>query len=254
MIWSHVKPLLLSYSIYWLFLVTIGSLGWFFFTRLYPRFGFRWQAPVLAASVLCLYLMGTQGMTLYHNSVVVNAYRQDMQTGNVSETSGRGTASIPDAKPLEPLLQKRAEFLKTVEELIQNPIQLTSDKKKKVFADYGDLFKSASDKMEAAKAIADVYKCQKFFWEDALASFHAKRPIKSEARKDCETLSGAYFNRDKLLPANLVTNNDQALKSLAERKPIPGEDGKVVEVNEKMLRDALDAQAKAIDTVGKLFN
>jgi hypothetical protein len=249
MIWAQIKLLLPSVFVHWVLLVAVATGAWYAWTRVYKHH-FKWQGPVIVATLVAVYSFTNTVFGLYQNGVLV-AFQQNVQA-QLQQAARQQQAQ--QQGPTDPVLQMKSQFLRNVEALVQNPQAITDENKKKLFNDFGKLFPSKKDKELAKKAVAQVYDCQKYFWEDAMSSFKAKQAVKSDARKDCEKMSGNFFNREKLLPAEVVKNNDETIAGFAARKRVPASDGKsTVEVSENMLRDALESQARATENVRKIF-
>lgn len=243
MLWTQIKLLLPSFAGYWIFLICLASLTWYVWTRVYTHWVFRWQGPFLVATVFSFSVWGHTLLNMYQNGVLAT-FQQNVQAA----------AQQANQKPVDVALQMKDQFLKNVEYLIQNPDQITPENKKKLFDGFAQLFpKGRTDREMAAGQIEGVYKCQRYFWEDALATYKAKKVVKSDATEECGTLSGTFFNRPKLVSQDAVKANDETLANLAKHKRLPTSDGKDVEVTEKMLRDAVENQIKAAQAARRIF-
>ena len=268
MLWTQMRILIPSFVGFWAFLACLGVGAWYGFTRIYTTYAFKWHGPVIAATVVSVFMGTSTFLTVYQNTVI-NAYQQklnqDAQAAQQQQTQQQEALARQQAatqqqqaqaqQPVDPALQLKANFLATVESLVQNPTAINTENKKKLFTEYATLFPKKSDREAAGKAVSKVYNCQRLFWEDAMASYKAHQVVKSDARKECETMAGTFFNREKLLPDEVIKSNEATISVFAERKRIPAADGKSsVEVNETMLRNALDAQVKATDAIKKIFN
>ncbi|MCC6276715.1 MAG: hypothetical protein IT289_02225 [Oligoflexia bacterium] len=234
----------------WLFLVALACGAWFAWTVMYPKYQFKLGAPLLIASTLAIYSIGNTVVSLYQN-YRLGTVRAESEMAANSQQGAQGAQA-----PVDPVVQLKADFLKNLEALVRNPDQITDENKKKLFGAFGKLFPSGkADRQVALAAAQDAYDCQLKFWEDALASFKEKKAVKSQARKECETKSGAFFNREKLITSEAVKNNDQTIAEIAQRKKrVPAADGKEVDVTEAMLRDAVDEQVRLIYNLKKVFD
>ncbi|MDZ4675918.1 MAG: hypothetical protein SGI74_00270 [Oligoflexia bacterium] len=248
--WEQFKILLPSIVGHWVVLVVLATGGWFLFTKFYKHFAFKWELPVLVATVVHLFMTANLFVNLYQNGVMF-AYQQAVQQ---AQAQARNQQQPQQQQNVDPATQMKANFLTSVESLVQDPAQINDENKAKLFGAFKELFADKKARAEYAKSISDVYQCQLHFWEDALASFNAKQPTKSDARKGCEKKSGAFFGREKLITLESSKNNDQTIAELAARtKRVPASDGKQVEVTEGMVREALDAQIKATYNLKKIF-
>jgi hypothetical protein len=248
MFWAQMKVLLPSFFGYWVFMVVLASATWYGWTKIYTNVHFKWHAPVLVATTAAFYLMASTLIGFYQNNALF-AYQQKMQATQQAAAQQQKDANV------DPATKAKGDFLKIVEQLMGAPDQITPENKQKLFTQYASLFPNGNtDRQIYEKEILAVYNCQRYFWEDAMASYKAKKTVKSDSRKECETLPGQFFNREKLVTAETAKANDQTISRLSAHKRLPASDGKEVEVNEKMLRNALDAQVKAIDAIKKIFN
>lgn len=242
MLWGQVKVLLPSFMGYWFALCVLACCVWYGFTRAYRQFAFKWQVPVLFATAVSFYMCVNTVTALYQNSLL-QSHQQAMAPASAAKNVAQA----------DPGTQLKQNFLNTVEKMIQNPGSITPEAKKKLFTEHAALFKDKNTRGIFQKAVSDVYHCERVFWEDAFASFKAKQVVKSDSRKECETASGAFFNREKLLPGETVKQKEATIASFAARKRVPASDGKQIEVNEAMLRDAVEGQNKNLDTIKKIF-
>ncbi len=250
MIWAQMKVLLPTFLGYWVFMVILASATWYGWTKIYTQYQFKWEAPVIVATATVFYMMASTVIGYYQNNALLG-YQQQVQAAKQQggqQAQGQGA-------PVDPALKAKSDFLKIVEQFIAAPDQITPENKQKFFQQFSGLFPNgAADKKRYEKEILSVYDCQRFFWEDAVASYKSKTAIKSDARKECETASGAFYNREKLVPAESAKANDDTIKNLAAHKRLPASDGKELEVNEKMLNTTLEAQVKAVSAIKKIFN
>ncbi|MEQ1876748.1 MAG: hypothetical protein ABL958_08880 [Bdellovibrionia bacterium] len=235
-----------SYLAQWAGFIFVVAVCWRFLARTHVQFPFKWKSAFVVATGFWLCFV-TNSLVNYYQSGVINAA--------VGEARSQQQASQgqQQAAPTDPN-QLKSNFLADVDTLAQNPAQLTPEIKQKLFTVYAPLFPNGKTDVDTAfKAVDLVYQCQRYFWEDAMASYKAKVVIKSDARKDCEKLSGAFFNRERLLSAEVVKRNDDLIKAFSERKRVPASDGKEVEFNESNIRQSLDAQVKASENLQRIF-
>lgn len=144
--------------------------------------------------------------------------------------------------------QLRADFLNTVDSISLQPDSLTPESKAALFKQFGALFpRGDADRLEYAKNILLAYQCQQFVFEDALATLKSKKVVKSAQQTECEQVSGQFFGREKMIPAEVANGNGAMMTKLAQGKvaaDVPTEDA---------LRGAHERQIKRIETVRKLF-
>lgn len=245
MFWSNLRVLFPSFIGYFVVMGVVCSAAWYAWTRVYTNYVFRWEGPVICAACATMFMMANTMTGIAQNNAMY-LHQQKMQA--------QAQQAQPGQPQVDPALQAKSDFLKIVESLISNPDQITPDIKKKLFAQYGNLFPNGKKDMKVYEtAVSQVYSCQRYFWEDALASFKSHKAVVSESRKACEKMPGTFFNRDKLVPVETAKSNDDTVAKLAQHKRLPASDGKEVEVTEDMLRNALDAQVKALDAIKKVF-
>ncbi len=240
MVWQQIQVLLTSFVGYWLGLTVMACAGWYAWTRLHPGMLFKWQAPVLVASLFSFYGIFSTTMSIYQNSRLIMLQEQirAAQTAADPKTQAQAQAQV------DPVIQMKTNFLKSVEQLISNPTAITAETKNKLKTEYASLFKTDEERKNSYLTVQRFYECQRYFWEDAFAAFKSKVTVKSGDRKACEKEPGGFFQRENLMSAEIVKSNDDIILKLAERKRIPSSDGKELEVNEKMLRETLDAYAQ----------
>jgi hypothetical protein len=233
-----------SYLAQWVGFFAIVCGAWFFLAKSHAGFAFKLKSAFIVATGFWLCFV-TNSLVGYYQSGVLNSVMNEQRAQQQAQTQ--------PTDPKNPQ-QLKSNFLADVDSLAQNPAQLTPEIKQKLWTVYGPLFpKGDEDKVAAFKAVSLVYQCQRYFWEDAMASYKAKVIVKSDARKDCEKLSGAFFNREKLLPTEVVKRNDDLIKAFSERKRVPASDGKEIEFNESNIRQSLDAQVKATENLERIF-
>jgi len=248
--WLQYKVLLPSFVFHWFALTALAVAAWYFWTMLYKNYRFNWKAPFLVATTFWGYLVLTSSVTMYQNGQLYAVQQQMAQAQQAMAQGQPGQSSQSSTLPDDPVLRMKAEFLKSVEQVIRNPDSATPDYKKKVFADFKDLIpKEKSARVVFSKPVLDLISCQRTFWEDAMASYKAKKVVKSEDLTACEKESGSFFGRQTLLPPEAVKHNDEMLEKISKHEPITGPDGKSVELKEDMLRDAYDSEAKAYKAV-----
>lgn len=245
MLWTQFKILFPSFAGHWVLTVALAMLAWYGWTRVYRQFTFRWEGPMMIGTALSIYVSAGQLFGLYGSALV--------QTF-IAQNTPQSQQGAQQSAPMDPMLQLKVGFIEKVRDMIQNPNKITPESKKELFASSAKLFPNGKKDQDLyAKSIQEVYSCQRLFWEDALASFKAKQPIKSDERTQCEARAGTFFNREKLVPTEDVKAREETLAAVAARKRMPASDGKTVELNEQMLRDAMDAQARALTTIQKIF-
>jgi len=236
--WQQLQIILPSFVFYWIALVCGALVAWFIWSKINPKTNFQWRGPVLFGSVFCLYAFANTTLTLYQNSLLMA-----QQRGPASQTP----------QQVDPIVQAKSEFLKAVDVYLADPSKITSKSKDELFNRFKNLFPSEKEKSDAIHAVVESFNCQRYFWEDALASFNTKKPVKSDSRKACETQSASFLNRDFIVAPQAAKNNDEVIAKMAKHDRLPSADGTQVELTEKMLRDSLDNQIKATSHVKELF-
>jgi superfamily II helicase len=119
--------------------------------------------------------------------------------------------------------QIRAEFVKAVEQLVNNPQQVNAQVKQQFTTAFGAVLNNEQLRKTYLGNVANIFTCQKLFLTDALDSMKKKKEVKTPDRVTCETLAGDFFGRKTLLPEEAITANKQLIKDLSEsRKPASG--------------------------------
>jgi hypothetical protein len=262
--WLQFKTLMPSFVVYWFALSALALGAWYYWTRIYPNFKFGWKAPLLVASTFWAYTTLTSAVAIYQNGEIYAVQQQMKAQSQAQGQPGQppppgqpgqpGQAQQSSVAPEDPMMKMKGEFLKSVEMVIRNPETNTPEFKKKVFADFKDLIpKDKAARAEFAKPLLNLINCQRYFWEDALASYKSKKVIKSESRVACENLDGAFFGRKTLVPPEGIARNEEMLNKFAKHEQVPGPDGKPVDVKEDLLREAYDAESRAHSNVKALL-
>ena len=241
--WEPLKLLIPAYGIFWISTVCLAAGFWFAWIKIQKtKIAFNWQTPVLFATFFSLVFCGYNFMTIYNGNTLYTA-------SNAKAQNQQQTAQ----QPMDPVLKMKADFLAQIEGAIQNPKLITKEFKTKLFKDFSKLFSNKDAKQSYKKAISEVYGCQKVFWEDALAAYKTKHTVKSDSRKECENLNGEFFNRPKMIPEETAKVNDKLMEQIASNQRLPASDGKTVELSEKMVQSALEAQRLALEAVNSIF-
>jgi hypothetical protein len=231
-----------SFLVQFIGFFTIVCVGWFFLSRFQRDFRFNYKSVLVTSTGLWLVFVCNSLVGYYQSGLINSAVADARQTQQGAEQQ-----PVTEA-------QLKQSFLNDVDTLVQNPQQITPELKQKLFTAYSKLFPNGKTDLENTyKAVNSVYQCQRLFWEDAMASYKSKKAIKSDERKECEGVAGSFFNREKLLPPEVVKRNDDLIKTFSERKRLPASDGKEIEFKEAEIRQSLDAQAKAAENLKKIF-
>lgn len=248
MVWTQFKILFPSFMFYWFMLVALATVCWWGITKVYHHFHFRWEAPAIVGTCFSFYMIGTTLVGYYQNQVVANYRDQQVAANNQTQQNQ------PQQK-LDPANQLKANFLNGLAGIVNAPEKATPEAKDKLFKEYAELFKDPAAKEEYVKNIGAVLECDKFFWEDAFASFKSGKAIRSDSRKDCENAEGKFFLREKLMMPEDLKARENTLQKLLTDKRLPASQNSndTVVVNEKMLRDRIEAEGKKIETLKKLF-
>lgn len=244
MFWQPLKLLLPAYGTFWVFTFLLSAGFWYGWTQVFQKTAFKWQVPGLISAFVSLTFCSYNFLTIYNGNTLFMAQQQAQQAAQQNNKAQEN---------LDPALKAKADFLATVEKFLADPKSFTPDAKKNAFKNFAALFPNKEAKLAYKDAIASVYKCQRTFWEDALASYKTNKMVKSDSRKQCENMSGAFFNREKMLPEEAVKNNDKLIEDIAGHKRLPASDGKTMELTEKMVQDAVDTQVSALNMINKIF-
>lgn len=184
-------------------------------------------------------------VSIYHSAgLVVNLVQA--RALMTAETPTAQTAAAPGALPSDPT-ELKSSFLRTIEAVVAEPIELPASARETLFRDYAALFPGGkTDQDEYGKAVIGAYECQRLFFEDAIASKKARKPIKSPARAECEKQTGAFFNREFLIPAEVAANNSKLIGEII---------GNSTErlAQESALNAELERQSKRIAVLKSLF-
>jgi hypothetical protein len=249
MLWEQFQVLWPSIAGHWVFLTFLATFGWYGFTRFHKNYLFKWQGPVIAATVVHFFMTANLFINIYQSNALY-AHQQIIQKNNQEQQA----QNQPQNNNVDPATQMKADFLVTLDRLMQNPAQINAENKQKLFTAFKELFPDRNARDDYAKHIGEAYQCQLHFWQDALASYKAKKPIKSAERKACEKKPGGFFNREKLLTDETIQNNDQTVAELAaHNKRVPASDGKEIVVTEAMVHQALESQIQAVANLKKIF-
>lgn len=151
------------------------------------------------------------------------------------------------ANQANPLAQ-RADFLKAIDYLTNNPDQLTVQSKAKLYEQFGGLFPNGIGDVRAYyDQLKVAFTCQLSMYEDALQTFKKKKLVQSEQTTKCESLPGNFFNRERLIGPEML----QAHSLLKERilKPTPGDKA----LGEADLKLMIEQQKKKMETLERIF-
>lgn len=246
MFWTQVKILVPSFILHSAFLIILSTIIWYGFTRVHKKLPFRWEAPFLFGLFVGLFFALNTSMNLYQNQVIVEFQR-------VSQQQSTEPVKTSSNKKIDPALQMKIDFLQAVNAMIQDPQTITEDNKKQLFSRFNSLFPNKNkERKEFERQIASVYKCQRFFWEDAMTTFKAKKVIKSDDRKSCEEMKGSFFGRKLLIPEQTQKANSQILNQLSNGKRVPASGGK--DIDEARMREFLDIQVRAVNNIKRIFD
>lgn len=173
--------------------------------------------------------------------MIKNAQSQAMSQA-IAEQQQAAAANQPN-----PLAQ-RADFLKAVDYLTNNPDQLTVQSKAKLYEQFGGLFPNGINDVKAYyDQLKIAFTCQLSMYDDALQTFKKKKMVQSEQTAKCESIPGNFFNREKLIGPEML----QAHSLLKERilKPTPGDKA----LSEADLKLMIEQQKKKMETLERIF-
>ncbi len=134
---------------------------------------------------------------------------------NKSAESNASNSQVPQ-KSTANIMQQKADFLKTIESMTSGATPVSEQSRKSLFIYFADLFKASEDRLEYQKWIVKAFECQKLYFEDALVAKTTGKIQKSPERSQCEKDTGSFYNREKLVPAEIVVANQKNLESLAK--------------------------------------
>lgn len=184
-------------------------------------------------------------LSVYHSAgLVVNLIQARALMATEAPAVGSPGGSI--ALPTDPT-ELKSSFLRTIEAVVAEPVELPSSARETLFRDYAALFPAGkADRDRYGSAVIDAYECQRVFFEDALSSKKAKKPVKSPARAACETQSGVFFNREFLIPAEVAANNSKLISEIIGNSKDPL-------AQESAINAELERQNKRIAVLKSLF-
>jgi hypothetical protein len=172
---------------------------------------------------------------------------KNAQSQAMSQAIAEQQQAASAANQANPLAQ-RADFLKAIDFLTNNPDQLTLQSKAKLYDQFGGLFPNGIGDVRAYYDQLNVaFTCQLSMYEDGLQTFKKKKLVRSEQTAKCETLPGTFFNRERLIGPEML----QAHSLLKERilKPVPGDKA----LSEADLKLMIEQQKKKMETLERIF-
>lgn len=183
-------------------------------------------------------------ISLFYSSdlMIKNAQSQAMSQAIAEQQ--QATNSANQANPLA----QRADFLKAIDFLTNNPEQLTQQSKAKLYEQFSGLFPNGIGDVRAYyDQLKVAFTCQLSMYEDGLQTFKKKKVVRSEETAKCETLPGSFFNRERLIGPEML----QAHSLLKERilKPVPGDKA----LSEADLKLMIEQQKKKMATLERIF-
>ncbi|MBL7688513.1 MAG: hypothetical protein JNJ49_10800 [Bdellovibrionaceae bacterium] len=194
--------------------------------------------PLKAGTVVGL------AISLFYSSdlMIKNAQSQAMSQAIAEQQQAANAAN--QANPLA----LRADFLKAIDFLTNNPDQLTLQSKAKLYEQFGGLFPNGiADVRAYYDQLKVAFTCQLSMYEDGLQTFRKKKIVRSEQTAKCEGLPGTFFNRERLIGPEML----QAHSLLKERilKPVPGDKA----LSEADLKLMIEQQQKKMATLERIF-
>ncbi len=207
---------------------------------------FGWQLPVLGAGVVSIFL-SFNSLIGVHQARIYNDWQQRKLTEQAK-------ASAPTPPQVDPALKMKSEFLLAADGLLGQPDKINSQSKKELFSKFALLFpKGAEDRKLYFDNLMRAHECQRYFLEDAMDSFKAQKATKSKEREKCEQQTGAFFNREKLLPPETLQNNTRWIELMALHQGPPNPSGSPVPADIQVIRSALDGVIRKMDSLKRLF-
>lgn len=228
--------LLPSFFLHMAVIAALANIFWWVLSRFSPNVKYS----AIAASVLGIGVSSVftadAVMKNYQNQVLYKAEQASRQ---------------PDAVKAKSPVELKSQFLNTVDVLAGQPEQVTDENRTKLFEQFQALFpKGNADLALYRDEIKKSYKCHMHLYEDTIASIEKKKPVKSSESILCESYSGAFFNREKLISPEVLKNQSDLIAALISGKasdpknPLPS-------------KEDLQAQAQQIKTrlesVDKIF-
>ncbi|MCM2282469.1 MAG: hypothetical protein NDI61_11565, partial [Bdellovibrionaceae bacterium] len=202
MVWIQLKTVLPSLLTHLAFTLALSAGLWFALKKT-----FTIKIPFLAALAI------GATFSIYNSAGYMWSLAQNRQLIALEASQSAGTASQAQQK-LSPVELKN-KFLQTVEALVGQPRELTTDIKLALFNEFSSLFPEGDkDRAAYGKAIMRIYECQKFLFEDALASKKYGKLMKSKDREACESEDGSFFQRERLIPPEIAANNTKLIEEL----------------------------------------
>ncbi len=221
------------------------------------------MAPVLAAGVALLFV--THSVAVHLRTKTLIEQGAGLVVGNVQSLLGGGGAAATapqvqgqqqaanqqaQAAAANPEMQIRGQVLRLFETVLADPENVnTEELRGRIDDQIKGVVKTAEDRKAYRREILAAYECQKEFLQDALTSLRSKKGLKSKARSECETRSGAFFFREKLVMPEQAAANDNVILQLAKGEKIPNPAKNNAPWDEDGLRSAVYLQQKRIDAV-----
>jgi len=151
---------------------------------------------------------------------------------------------------VDPAVQARAQVLRLLETVLADPENVNPEEiRGRIQDQFKAVIKTTDDRKTYRREIIAAYECQKEFLQDALNSLRSKQALKSKERKECETRSGAFFLREKLVAPEQAAANDQVVVQLSKGEKIPNPGKSNAPWDEDSLRSAVYLQQKRIEAV-----
>lgn len=215
--------------------ILVAGLWWLFRQKISHKLSLP-QALIIAVA-----------LSIYHSSgLVVNLF-QARALMQVANQSGSTEARLP-SDPTE----LKEFFLRTIESIVANPVSVPEASRASIFKDFAVLFPNGqADIKTFGQSILSAYECQKLLFDDALASHSQKKPVKSTARDNCEKASGAFFNRERLIPAEVAANNAKLIDEIVEYAKSGKPSAQIGDINS--LKAEADRQNRRIQVLKEFF-
>lgn len=213
-----------------------------FVFRHYFQKAIRAYVPFVFGFFVSFYYMGHSFVGAYQNKLV-NDFNQVRAQQAQAEREQRVQASV----------KVKEEFLKSIDQMVQNPQLITKENKEKLSKGINEAFGGNNQWTEAGNSIFTAFACQKFFLKDALEAQKSKKFVKSEDRAKCENYDGSFFNREKLVTADQGKGNDTVIRSIASQEKVPFGGGEPKKVTEDMLQENLKKQDQLIENLKQIF-
>lgn len=241
---DYLISLIPSSATHMLACIALMYLIWWILKFAQPQWVISAKTPIiLGVGLSLLFTLGTV-TSVIQNQAIINRMKEKTKVP---------FDGLPPGEAAQKIHQIKSSFLSTVENLIANPVQLTESSKQALFEQFKVLFPHGKeDRSVYGDQIAQVYSCQKIFYEDALQALKTKKAVKSEGRQNCQSLKGDFFGRVLLVPEDVARANDETIASVASNKKLI-QNGQEIKIDEGYFRQGREEQTRKLQTLSLLF-